>query len=66
MAKSYRLKEIIDWEIKKSTGKSNARLKKGEVKAKPFKHSSATRFFDELKLWKTALQIETLSADDSN
>jgi hypothetical protein len=66
MAKSYHLKEIIDGEIEKSAGKPIVSSAKDEMKAQPFKHSSADQFIDELKLWKAALKIETFAPGHSN
>jgi hypothetical protein len=58
MAKSYHLKEIIEFEISETAGNSKARPAKNETPARPLTCLPAAQFLDELKLWKRALQIE--------
>lgn len=58
MAKSCHLKEIADYEIgwAKPSGTREGR----EIKNKGWPFSSGRRFVDEMTIWKTALQLETM------
>jgi hypothetical protein len=60
MAKIFHLKEIIDYEEAHPDLRSFDNGKK-EVEARTSWFSSGNKFLDELKLWKTALQIEAFA-----
>jgi len=59
MAKSFHLKEIIDYEEAHPDIRPLGSWGKKEAEAKASGFSPGNKFLDELKLWKTALQIET-------
>jgi len=59
MAKPYRLKEIIDYEMENTIEAFPARQHHASYGSKSFAHLPTTALLDEPALWKTALQIET-------
>jgi hypothetical protein len=60
MAKLNHLKEIIDCETDNAQGKLVENQKKHEFHTRAAKrHSLGHKFLDEIKLWKTALQVVT-------
>lgn len=61
MAKSYHIKEITDYESDNADAKPLGSRKRNGFQAKDSRLASPSEFFDELTLWKTALQIETFS-----
>ena len=59
MAKPYRLKEIIDYEMKNIMEAFPVWENRANHKPKSFAHPSSTGLLDEPAIWKTALQFET-------
>lgn len=58
MARLHHLKEFADFETVKSPSNPHANRRKNEVKTR--KLSLGQKFLNELTLWRTALQIETV------
>jgi hypothetical protein len=66
MAKSYQLKEMTDCEIGDADEKSFGNPKKNGFEVKTPKFSSESKFLDELRLWRIAMQIEMFGPNRSN
>jgi hypothetical protein len=56
MAKLHQLKEIINYEMRNPSAKV-VRQRRNVVEARTSEFSSVRQLLDELKVWKTALQI---------
>jgi hypothetical protein len=61
MAKTYHLKELTDYESDNVGAKPFESQKRSGFQMKDSRLASSSEFFDELTLWKTALQVETFS-----
>jgi hypothetical protein len=66
MAKSHRLKELIDCEVENLIGRFPSSRRRLANRSNDCKRSSATGFLNEPAIWKIALQIGVFAANPSH